>query len=654
MCSSIGALQAVAIVVLVLCDRRLVATGRGDVITTVYDPETWLLLAAVISASGVGLVVAARQPRHPVGWLFLALSSSTLANGGLDEWWAFSAQGSGTLPGGNIAATLADIGFVPWFALLALVLLLTPTGTYLSPRWRRVGTTTAVMTLLTMASMLLSDREFEGHPGARNPFAVEAISREASITAQWTLLALAGCLLLGGLSLVLRFRRATGDGRRQLLWLVVAVVPLPVLVVATFAAAYAEIEWLKLAAATGFLISIPVVAGLSVLRYRLYDVERVVVATLTYSLSTSILVGVYGGLVWTGAQLSSGLASSPRAAATVGALTAALIATPLRRTLQERLDRRFNRREHDARRTVATGLAVDRAGVDVEALLRVATGDAELTVSFLGADGVWLSAAGAPARETAASVDATRGDRVVAKIGFDPDRSSNDSMRRIAELVVAELDNSRLRAALAAKVAEVEESRLRIAEVQRDERRRIERDLHDGAQQMLLALAYRLQAAFLGGDPERMRAALQSGSADAGAAARELRALANGLHPRALAEGGLSAALDDLARSSPVPITTTCTVDRVDPGVEFAVWLVIAEAVVNSQKHSDASSIIIEVTHDDQLLRFRIVDDGHGGADPKSTGLRGLVDRVEASGGRVTITTSHHGTDIDGVIPCAS
>lgn len=113
---------------------------------------------------------------------------------------------------------------------------------------------------------------------------------------------------------------------------------------------------------------IPVAAGLSVLRYRLYDVERVVTLTLAYSLLTTVLVGLYVGLVWGGARLSRGWAPSPAAAATVGAVTAALLAAPLRRGLQDRLDRRFNRRSYDARRVVAAGLAVERAGIDVEAL----------------------------------------------------------------------------------------------------------------------------------------------------------------------------------------------------------------------------------------------------------------------------------------------
>ena len=116
----------------------------------------------------------------------------------------------------------------------------------------------------------------------------------------------------------------------------------------------------------------------------------------------------------------------------------------------------------------------------------------------------------------------------------------------------------------------------------------------------------------------------------------------------------VAAVLDDLARSSPVPIRVSAEVDRVEPGVEFTTWLVIAEAVVNAQKHSGASLITIDVNRDQQLLRFRVADDGRGGADVTSNGLLGLVDRVDAARGVVTVTTGADGTVIEGALPCAS
>lgn len=217
----------------------------------------------------------------------------------------------------------------------------------------------------------------------------------------------------------------------------------------------------------------------------------------------------------------------------------------------------------------------------------------------------------------------------------------------MADLAAAELDNMRLRADLQRHLAELARSRSRIAEAQRAERRRIERDLHDGAQQTLLALALDLQSAHLNGDPVRIRDALETGATSARNAVTQLRDLANGLHPQALVDGGLSAVLDDLSRRSAMPIAVTCPPARFPPALEFACWLVISEAVVNAHKHSAADRIVVDVIHDDHELRIRVRDNGGGGADPGGSGLRGLRDRVEAAGGQARILSGRQGTTIE-------
>ena len=251
-------------------------------------------------------------------------------------------------------------------------------------------------------------------------------------------------------------------------------------------------------------------------------------------------------------------------------------------------------------------------------------------------------------------VDVDRHGRVVARIGFDPERNDAAAVRRAATLAAAELDNARLRAELARQVGEIAASRARLATAQRRERRRIERDLHDGAQQRLLALAFELQSAQLNGDPERMRSALAEGADSARTAVRELRDLANGLHPAALADGGLAAALDDMARHSPVPLRVHVEGGRLDPGLEFTAWSVIGEAVVNAQKHAAAGGIEVDVERQNGDLRLRVRDDGRGGANPDGPGLRGLRDRVEAAHGRLTVTSGGGGTTVEAVLPCGS
>lgn len=404
------------------------------------------------------------------------------------------------------------------------------------------------------------------------------------------------------------------------------------------------------------MLLVPVAAGLSVSRYHLYDVEQLLTATATYVLLTTALVLTYGCVVLVGASRSEGWSDSPVVASTVGALAAAALAAPLRGRIQRQLDRRFNRRRFDARNVIASGLANEQADVDLERLLCRAFADDSLTVAYPGpVVDTWLTAAGVPPQETQAAVDVYRHGRLVARVGFDPTRNTAETVLAASSLVAPEFDNGRLRAELARQVAEISASRRRLASAQRRERRRIERDLHDGAQQSLLALAFNLQSSHLSGDEMRMKQALADGAETARAAVRELRALANGLHPAALADGGLSAALDDLSRHSPLPIHVSSHVPRLDPGLEFTAWLVLGEAVVNAQKHAHAATLDIVVRLEGDELHLSVTDDGCGGANAEGSGLRGLRDRVEAAQGLLTIrSAAGSGTKIGAVLPCGS
>jgi signal transduction histidine kinase len=262
---------------------------------------------------------------------------------------------------------------------------------------------------------------------------------------------------------------------------------------------------------------------------------------------------------------------------------------------------------------------------------------------------------GLPAAEMVDWVDVERDGRIVARIGYDRSRTDADVVGAGARVAAAELDNGRLRAELARQVTEIQASRSRLAEAQRTERRRIERDLHDGAQQRLLALALELRSAHLSEDVPRMRQALSAGATAAQSAVRELRDLANGLHPAALADGGLAAALDDLARHSSVHLSVDVEVERLDPALEFTAWLVIGEALVNAQKHAQADQVRVAVARDDRLLHIQVCDDGRGGASEDGPGLRGMRDRVEAAGGTLRVMSrTGVGTTIEAVLPCVS
>jgi signal transduction histidine kinase len=202
----------------------------------------------------------------------------------------------------------------------------------------------------------------------------------------------------------------------------------------------------------------------------------------------------------------------------------------------------------------------------------------------------------------------------------------------------------------------LKESRARIVAAADDARRRIERDLHDGAQQRLVALALSLQLVARSAEPSTATA-LQGCVADLHMALAELRELARGLHPAVLTERGVPAALQALAARSPVPVVLDADLDRRLPAAhEAALYFVAAEALTNAAKYAKASAVEVTLHGDDRWAEIAVADDGVGGARAEDgSGLRGLADRVEALGGRLTLaSTRGHGTTVRARVPVAT
>jgi signal transduction histidine kinase len=221
------------------------------------------------------------------------------------------------------------------------------------------------------------------------------------------------------------------------------------------------------------------------------------------------------------------------------------------------------------------------------------------------------------------------------------------------------LVNARLHAEVRAQLETVQESRARIVTAADEERRRIERDLHDGAQQRLVALALELRAAQrqLGqsGDPDVERL-LSSTADELQVAVQELRELAQGIHPGILTQGGLAHALEALAARAPLPVSVEATSERFAPEVEATAYFVACEALTNVVKHARASTASIGARRSNGALVVEVSDDGNGGAEQsRGSGLRGLADRVEARGGRLVVeSVAGSGTLVRGEIPCVS
>jgi signal transduction histidine kinase len=217
------------------------------------------------------------------------------------------------------------------------------------------------------------------------------------------------------------------------------------------------------------------------------------------------------------------------------------------------------------------------------------------------------------------------------------------------------LENERLQAEIRAKLEEVRASRARIVEAGLDARRKVERDLHDGAQQRLLALSVRLQMArgAAAGDP-RLEAMLTSAGTDLDAAIAELRGLARGIHPTVLTELGLGAAVESLADRATIRVDVTLTDDRCSEVCEATAYFVVSEALANIAKHARASRAAITIGRAGEALRVEVSDDGVGGASLEAGGgLHGLVDRVAAVGGTLVVhSPPSSGTHVVADIPC--
>jgi signal transduction histidine kinase len=219
------------------------------------------------------------------------------------------------------------------------------------------------------------------------------------------------------------------------------------------------------------------------------------------------------------------------------------------------------------------------------------------------------------------------------------------------------IENERLDAELRAKVAELRESRSRMLRVGLEERRRLERDLHDGAQQRLvsMALSMRLARDRLREDPDAAERLLDGAGAELEAALEELRELARGIHPAVLSDRGLDAALETLARRAPLPVELSGQPDeRLPESIELAAYFVVSEALTNVTKYAEASHVTVNVARDNGKLVVEVTDDGVGGADPDNgTGLRGLADRLAVIEGRLEVDSPPGvGTTIRARIPC--
>ncbi len=279
------------------------------------------------------------------------------------------------------------------------------------------------------------------------------------------------------------------------------------------------------------------------------------------------------------------------------------------------------------------------------------------TSSYVDGDGRPVALPGAASGRFATEVEHD-GQPVAAIIHDASLEDERDLVQTVGAAAALTLKNERLDAELRAKVAELRASRSRIVQAGYDQRRRLERDLHDGAQQRLMALGINLRLARdrIARDPEEAAELVEASLQELNEATGELRELARGIHPAVLTDRGLEAALKGLAGRSPVPVEVLETPDdRLPSSVESAVYFVVAEALTNVARYAQARTATVSVVRRDGQVKVQVSDDGVGGADPEQgSGLRGLSDRVAALDGRLDLTSvDGEGTTLRARIPCA-
>jgi signal transduction histidine kinase len=675
--SSVSVRRRVALIVWLLC----VVSGCATVVLLLIGPgrvlpsdifsgvggASFLILA--LTFAFVGVVVARRVPENRIGWIFLL---TALVNSVQLLSWQYADVGvhaTNRLPGAYAATVVDNMSSEATAGLLGVSLLMFPTGRLPSRRWLPALASLLVgMALLVLARTLRPGRYDQPFARVSNPFGLAGArgAMDAVDVAGW-LLVVAG-IGLGALAMMVRLRRASGVERQQLK------VVLAVASVAATVAALIMGTWLvwpaghlqaRMAVLGICFATVPLVAGFAILRYRLYEIDIVVNRALVYATITVILGAAFTGTVL---LLGTGLGRGSRWATAAATLVVALAFRPLRARVQDVVDRRFNRARYDALQQMGTFLEDLRAGraapEAIEGTLRRIVSDARLELLFflpeseLYANPSGLLSAGLP-KDGRQWIPVERGGQPLALVLHDRAADEDPTLlRRVVEAGGLAIEIAGLRVGLRRQLAEVEASRARIVTAANEERRRIERDLHDGAQQRLVSIGLALRHAqheLATSSPGRAGHTLEEALTEITVAIDELRELTHGLPPAQL-DAGLGPAFSELARRTPIPVDVKAPGERFDPSLEAAAYFIACEGLTNAVKHAQATKVVLSAARRNSTLVVSIGDDGVGGAAPAAgSGLSGLSDRVDALGGTLRLESEHgRGTTLVAEFPCAS
>jgi signal transduction histidine kinase len=676
----------------------LVLTATGGILhaTRSDEPisasEIPFLLAFVLFPV-VGALILARQPGNRIGGLYLLMGVG-ISLTSLGDGYAIAVP---PLPGREWLAWLAQWAVVIGLGGLPFVLLLFPDGHLPSRRWRAVGWLAGLGALSLVLGNMLTPNLVD-FPGVANPVGIEAIVgtplEEGGIG--WVLFVVA--IPASAAAMVVRFRRARGVERIQLKWLAASA--------ATVGAAYVFLAvayegTLSEIAAFVFFVSVlgvPVATGIAILKHRLFDIDVVINRALVYGALAGFIGIVYVALVVGVGEVLELPSVGLQIAATA---IVAVAFHPLRERLQRVANRLvFGRRASPYEvlsgfsdrvaetyatedvlprmaRIIGEGTAAARAEVWLRVgndLVRAGTwpaGDAGPETA--ARDRHPLANGELPAMDADRSVPVRHRHELLGAVAVSkrPGESLSPAETKLLDDLAHQaglvLRNVRLTTELRARLEELSsrteqlrESRQRIVETQDAERRRLERNIHDGAQQHLVALAVKLRLArtMATRDPDRARAFVSEARGQTSRALETLRDLAGGIYPPTLTELGVAAALTEQTEGLGIAIEVLdrgMGDGRLPGEVEAAVYFSALEALQNAAKHAGATRVVVRLERDDQDLAFSVTDDGRG-FDPaiarRGSGLQNLADRLEALGGTFEIEAAPgSGATIRGRIP---
>jgi signal transduction histidine kinase len=628
---------------------------------------------------GTGWLIAARRRRNPIGWVFVGagLASAFQAFNSAYATYSFARHG-GALPLTNLFVWLAVWVWVFIVGPMATyVLMLFPEGRLETRRQRALAVFAAVAIAVFAAVVAVTPGQSGEMPsGVLNPYGIsKAVSDKLAPLMSLFLIA----VVLSIAVLIARFRRSTGEIRQQMKWI-------------TFAGSFAVISIIlstlqlgtqavdrslaERAAAIAVIVSfgaIPVAAGIAILRYGLYEIDVVINKTIFYAVLAIFITLVYVGVVvGIGALVGSGANTGLSIAAT------AIVAVAIQ-PVRARAHRLANRMVFGKRSTPYEALSEFGArlseGVQAEDVLpRLARLMTEATAADRAS--VWLAVGAelrpagsfppdAPLEPVALATDevAIPGSDRVYPVRHEGDllgalavsAPPNDPLTASEERLLADLaSQAGLLLRNARLIEELRASRVRLVAAQDVERRRIERNLHDGAQQQLVALAVNLKllARVVDAPPEasEMIQRLQTDTTDA---LENLRDLARGIYPPLLAERGLVAALGSQATKASLPVTVEGDgVGRYQQETEAALYFCALEALQNVAKYAGATRATVRVSATNGRLAFAVTDDGAGfdvRAAKRGSGLTNMADRLEALGGRLDVVSQPgSGTTVTG------